>query len=303
MIEIIFLGSGSALPTKERMLPSIVISREGENFLFDCGEGSQFQMASCGVKPFKIKNIFISHLHGDHIFGLPGLISSMNLFKRIDPINIFGPVGIKDFLDTAFKVSNMTKRYEINITEIPIDFSGGVILDTEEYFVEALPLEHSLFDLGYRFQEKDKPGHLDIEKANALNIPMGPVIGELKRGNSIELNGKLIFPEDVLGSRIKGKSITIATDTKYCENAIKLAQNSDILIHEATFEKELSDKAREMNHSTTIDAAETAKKAMAELLIITHISSRNDDIDKLIEECKSIFENTIAAYDFMRISL
>ncbi len=302
-MEIIFLGSGAALPTKERMLPSIVINREGESFLFDCGEGTQFQIASCGLKPFKIKNIFISHLHGDHIFGLPGLISSMNLFKRTEPLNIFGPIGIKEFLDTAFKVKNMTKRYEINITELTPYFTGGVLLDSDEYYISALPLEHSLFDLGYRFQEKDKPGHLDIEKANHFNLPMGPLIGELKRGNTITHEGNIIKPEDVLGEDIRGKSITIITDTKFCGNAAILAQDTDILIHEATFEKDLQEKAQEMNHSTTTDAAEIAKKANAKLLIITHISSRNDDIEKLTDECKTIFNNTIAAYDFMRITL
>jgi ribonuclease Z len=302
-MEIIFLGSGSALPTKERMLPSIVINREGENFLFDCGEGTQFQMASCGVKPFKIKNIFISHLHGDHIYGLPGLISSMNLFKRTDPLNIFGPTGLKEFLETTFKVTNMTRRYEMSITELAPDFSGGIIVENDDYSVEAKPLEHSLFDLGYRFQEKDKPGHLDLEKAKKFNLPMGPNIGELKRGNSIIHEGKTIHPSDVLGKDIKGKSVTIATDTKYCENSAALAMNSDILIHEATFEKDLWDKAQEMNHSTTVDAAKIAKQAKVKLLIITHISSRNDDIDKLVDECKPIFESTIAAYDFMRITI
>jgi ribonuclease Z len=302
-MEIIFLGSGSALPTKERMLPCIVINRDGENILFDCGEGTQFQMANAGIKPFRIKNIFISHLHGDHIFGLPGLLSSMNLFKRTDPLNIFGPVGLKDYLEACFRTTNTTKRYEINITEIPNDFTGGVIYENDEYFVDSLPLEHSLFDLGFRFQERDKAGHLDLEKAKEFNLPMGPAIGELKKGNPITVEGKIIHPKDVLGDTIKGKAITIATDTKYCENAVKLAKSSDILIHEATFEKELWDNAREMKHSTTIDAAQTAKEADVKLLIITHISSRNDDIDKLTDECKSIFKSTIAAYDFMRISI
>ena len=302
-MEIIFLGSGSALPTKERMLPSIVINREGENILFDCGEGTQFQMANAGIRPFRIKNIFISHLHGDHIFGLPGLLSSMNLFKRTEPLSIFGPQGIKEYLETVFKITNMTPRYEITISEIPNDFTGGVLFDCDEYFVESLPLEHSIFDLGFRFQEKDKPGHLDLEKAKEFNLPMGPIIGELKKGTAVTIDGKIVHPKDVLGETIKGKAVTIATDTKYCDNTIKLAKGSDILIHEATFEKELLENAQEMKHSTTIDAAQAAKSANVKLLIITHISSRNDDIDKLTDECKSIFKSTIAAYDFMRISI
>ena len=300
-MEIIFLGSGSALPTKERMLPSIVLNREGENILFDCGEGTQFQMAAAGVKPFKIKNIFLSHLHGDHIFGLPGLISTMNLLKRTDPLNIFAPAGIKDYLESALKASMMTSRYEINIHEIGSDFTGGIIFENDEYYVTALPLDHSLFDIGYRFQEKDRPGHLNLEKAQNYNLPMGPLIGELKKGSRVTFNGNTIKPEDVLEEPIKGKSIAIVTDTCPCQNGITLAKEADVLIHEATFEKELSGNAQEMKHSTTLDAAQIAERANVKLLIITHISSRNNDANKLIEECKIIFENTIAAYDFLKI--
>jgi ribonuclease Z len=302
-MEIIFLGSGSALPTKDRMLSSIVINREGENILFDCGEGTQFQMVSAGVKPFKIKNIFLSHLHGDHVFGLPGLLSTMNLLKRTEPLNIFGPTGTKEFLESALKISMMTKRYEINIHEINNDFTGGIIFENEEYYVTALPLEHSLFDLGYRFQEKDKPGHVDLEKAQKYNLPMGPLIKKKKKGNSVIFDGNVIKPEDVLGEPIKGKSIAIVTDTKPCENGSSLAREADVLIHEATFEKELWESAQEMKHSTTIDAEQIAKNANAKLLIITHISSRNYDVNKLVEECTSIFKNTIVAYDFLRVGV
>jgi ribonuclease Z len=302
-MEIIFLGSGSALATKERMLPSVVINREGENILFDCGEGTQFQMSNAGLKSFRIKNIFLSHLHGDHIFGLPGLLSTMNLLKRTEPLNIFGPVGIKEFLRMILKITTMTSRYEINIYELDYDFAGGIVFENEEYYVTALPLDHSLFDLGYRFQEKDRPGHLNLDKAQKYNLPMGPLIGELKKGNNVTFNGKVIKPEDVLECPIKGKSIAILTDTKPCENCILLAKEADVLIHEATFEKELSENAQEMKHSTTIDAAQVAKNANVKLLIITHISSRNNDVYKLFEECESIFKNTIVAYDFLRLQI
>lgn len=303
MIEIVFLGTGSALPTKDRMLPSIVINYEGESILFDCGEGTQFQMNSYNIKPFKIKNIFISHLHGDHFFGLPGLLSSMNLFKRTEPISIYGPTGLKQFLDICFQVTHMTKRFEINVVEISEDFKEGILFETDKYYIKSIPLDHSLFDLGFRFQEKDKPGHFNPDKASIYNLSAGPLIGELKKGKSIVYNGNLINPQNVLDEPIKGKSITIATDTKFTEKAIKLSENSDILIHEATFEESLFEKAREMNHSTTVDAANTAKLANVKQLIITHISSRNEDIEKLTNESKKIFENTICAYDSLRITL
>ncbi|HEY9187253.1 MAG TPA: ribonuclease Z [Ignavibacteria bacterium] len=303
MIEVVFLGTGSALPTKERMLPSIAINYNGETILFDCGEGTQFQMSNFGIKPFKIKNIFISHLHGDHFFGLPGLLSTMNLFKRTEEINIFGPEGIKNFLFECFKITNMTKRYDINITEIPDSFEGGILFENENYFIQSIPLEHSIFDLGFRFQEKNKPGHYNLEKAKKFNLPIGPLIGELKKGNSVFYNNQKINPEDVLDELIKGKSITIITDTKFSENAIKLAKDTDLLIHEATFEESLIDKAKEMNHSTTIDAAQTALLSNSQKLIITHISARNEDLDKLVNECKKIFINSHYAYDSLRIIL
>jgi ribonuclease Z len=207
------------------------------------------------------------------------------------------------FVESALQVSMMTNRYEINIHEIGNDFTGGIIFENDEYYVTASPLDHSLFDLGFRLQEKDRPGHLNLEKAQKYNLPMGPLIGELKKGNNITFNGSVIKPEDVLEEPIKGKSIAIVTDTKPCENCISLAKEADILIHEATFEKELLENAQEMKHSTTIDAAETAKNANAKLLIITHISSRNNDANKLVEECKSIFQNTIVAYDFLRVKI
>jgi ribonuclease Z len=302
-MQIIFLGSGSALPTKERMLSSMVINRDGENILFDCGESTQFQMVTAGVKPFRIKNIFITHLHGDHIFGLPGLLSTMSLLKRTEPITVFGPKGIKQFLDTSLNISCLFSKYEIKTIEIEEDFQGGILFENEQYIVSAAPIEHSVFTLGYRFQEKDKAGHLNVDKANAMGVIIGPLIGELKKGNPVTIDGKTILPEDVLGEKIKGKIICLATDTKYSPNTIALAKDCDVLIHEATLEAALQEKANEMLHSTTSDAAKAAKEANAKLLIITHISSRNDDIDKLTAECKDIFPNTIAAYDFLRLDI
>jgi ribonuclease Z len=302
-MEIIFLGSGSALPTKDRMLSSIVISREGETFLFDCGEATQYQMMSAGVKPFKIKNIFITHLHGDHIYGLPGFLSSMSLQKRSDTLNIYGPEGLKNFIITALNTSNMIPRYTVNIIEIPVAFNGGIITETEEYTVSAIPIDHSVFTLGYRFQEKDRAGHLIIEKAESFGLPIGPLVGEIKKGNPVNVDGKIIKPEDVLGEKIKGKSICYATDTGYSLNTIELAKNADILIHEATLSSEMQEEAIEMKHSTTIDAANIAKKSNVKLLIITHISSRNEDVEKLVDECKFIFPNSLAAYDFLRLNI
>lgn len=302
-MEIIFLGTGSALPTKERMLSSMVLNREGENILFDCGEACQFQMMSAGVKPFKIKNIFITHLHGDHIYGLPGFISSMSLLKRTESLTIFSPAGLKAFLDASFKASRTIPKYDLIINEYEENFQGGILLDDPEFTISAIPIEHSIFTLGYRFQEKDKPGHLILEKAMAHSLPLGPLVGKLKRGNPVFIEGREIKPEDVLGEKIRGKSVCYITDTKYSLNSVRISENADILIHESTFDFEMSEKAFEMKHSTSIDAAKVAKEANARLLVLTHISSRNEDVEKLVNESKTIFNDTIAAYDFLRISI
>jgi ribonuclease Z len=166
-----------------------------------------------------------------------------------------------------------------------------------------MPIEHSVFTLGYRFQEKDRAGHLIMEKAESLGLPIGPLVGELKKGLSVTVNGNIIKPEDVLGEKIKGRSICYATDTGYSLNTIELAKDADILVHEATLSSELQAEATEMKHSTTSDAATVAKKANVKLLIITHISSRNEDTESLINECKPIFPNSIAAYDFLRLNI
>jgi ribonuclease Z len=302
-MDIIFLGTGSALPTKERMLSSMVINREGENFLFDCGEACQFQMMSCGVKPFRIKNVFITHLHGDHIYGLPGFLSTMSLLKRTEPVRIFSPAGLKTFIDVSFKISKTIPKYEIIIEEFDEDYKGGIILDHPEYTVSAIPIEHSVFTLGYRFQEKDKPGHLIPEKASEHLLPLGPLVGELKKGKSVIIEGREIKPEDVLGEKTPGKSVCYITDTKYSLNTIEISREADVLIHESTFDFEMSEKANEMKHSTSMDAARAAKEANVKMLILTHISSRNEDVEKLVFESKTVFENTIAASDFLKVSV
>jgi len=303
-MELITLGTGSAIPTSERMLSSAALVRGGEIFLFDCGEGTQMQMIKAGLKHSKVKHIFISHLHGDHIYGIMGLISTIHLLDHHTDLHLYGPQGLKAYIEFVMKLTCMHPEFEIVVHEIEETFQGGVICEMREYLVSALPLEHSIFTLGYRFQEKDRPGRLDIERARQLGIPEGPLLGKLKAGQPVELaDGRVIYPSAVVGPAIPGNSFTYCMDTRFTQNAIELAHNSTVLLHDATFTAQYNDKAKETGHSTGVEAARVAREANVRQLIVTHISARHREVNTLLEECKAIFPHTIVAYDLMRVTI
>jgi ribonuclease Z len=303
-MELVTLGTGSAIPTSERMLPSAALLRNGEIFLFDCGEGTQMQMMKARLKLSKINHIFISHLHGDHIYGLMGLIATMHLLDRQSPLHLCGPQGLKQYTELAMKVAEMDADFAIDVQELAQEFQGGSVLETTEYAVTAFPLEHRVFTLGYRFQERDKPGHLDMDLAQKLKIPEGPMLGTLKMGGSVTLSdGRVIHAREVVGPPIPGDSLAYCTDTSFTPNAVELARNATALLHDATFTTEHSDKAKETGHSTSLDAARVALEANVGQLVVTHISARQKEVDTLLKECKSVFPNTVVASDLMRISI
>ena len=198
-MKIVLLGTSSAVPTLTRGLSSTALVREGDVFLFDCGEGTQLQLMRSGVKRSRIHSIFIGHLHGDHLYGIAGLLSTLHLDGREAPLNVFGPEGLRVFLNASFRTSDFQFTFKLTVQEFPRGYRGRV-LDEEEFYVDALPLDHSIFCLGWRFQEKDKPGIFNLERAEGLGIPRGPLYGKLQHGKTITLsNGRVITPEMVLG--------------------------------------------------------------------------------------------------------
>jgi ribonuclease Z len=304
-MRIILLGTSSAVPTLTRGLSSTAVVREGDVFLFDCGEGTQVQLMRAGVKRSRIHSIFIGHLHGDHLYGIAGLLSTLHLDGREEPLNVFGPEGLRHYLNASFRTSELQFRFGLHVQEFPRGFRGRVV-EGPDFYVDALPLEHSIFCLGWRLQEKTKPGTFDLEAAKALGVPRGPLYGKLQHGENITLSdGRVVTPDMVLGPPRPGKSVVYCLDTQFSERSIELADGCTALIHETTFGPDAVDMARERKHSTMEEAARVAKEAGAQKLIATHFSSRYDgrQILKIGDEARSVFENITIGRDLLEVEI
>ncbi|MBM3238143.1 ribonuclease Z [Candidatus Poribacteria bacterium] len=311
-MRIIFLGTTSGVPTKERRLSATAVVYNGELFLFDCGEGTQMQIRKVGLRWGALNRIFISHLHGDHIIGLLGVLMSLQVGGRDSPIFLYGPTGLEEYVQMSIRLMQARIRYELVIKEItpaPFDkggvVSGGVICDEKNYYVACAPLEHRIFTLGYALVEKDKPGKFNVEKAEQLGIPEGPIRTQIQRGEEVVLdNGTRIFPDDILGPPRKGRRIAYCLDTSPGENAEKLASEADVLIYDGTFfSDEHQTLARKTGHSTWREAAELARKAGVKKLVLTHFSPRYTALEKFLPAFQTIFPEIILASDLMEIEV
>ncbi|WP_145413501.1 ribonuclease Z [Paenibacillus xylanexedens] len=305
-MELYFLGTNAGVPTLQRNVTSIGLRMLDERralWLFDCGEGTQHQILSSPLKLSKLEKIFITHLHGDHVFGLPGLLSSRAYQGGTTPLTVYGPPGTERMIATTMEISQSRLNYDLNVVE----HTGGVLFEDDSFIVESALLEHRIDSYGYRITEKDRPGSLDPAKLATYGLKPGPLFGRLKRGETITLDsGDTVRPEDVLGAPKRGMVITILGDTRPCENVKPLAQNADVLVHEATFMHDLAETAHEYYHSTSRQAAEAALAANVGQLIMTHFSSRYKDeeqLQPLLEEAKSIFPNTRLANEHQLISV
>lgn len=298
-MELVFLGTGAGVPSRGRNVTSIALSMLNERntiWLFDCGEATQHQIMRSPIKLSKLEKIFITHLHGDHIFGLPGLLSSRSFQGGESDLTIYGPVGITEYVETSLRLSGTRLTYKIIFNEI----EPGLIFEDKMFSITVDELDHGLRSFGYRIVEKDKPGALNADKLIDDGVEPGPIFQKIKNGETVTLaDGSVINGKDYIDEPQKGKIISIFGDTKATASELELALNADILVHEATFEGDKEKVAGEYMHSTTIQAASLAKKANVKKLILTHISSRYDrDASKeLLIEAQSVFENTEIAYD------
>lgn len=300
-MRILTLGTGAGRPTLQRGTSATALEYEGEILLFDCGEGTQIQLMRSPLHWGRMSTIFIGHLHGDHLFGLPGLLGTMSLAEREDPLKLFGPVGLKAYLETLQTVQSLWLRFPLEVIEIE---APGRILETESYEIFTAPLKHVIPCWGFRFSEKPRPGLFDEKKAEALGIPIGPLRRDLVEGRSIHLaDGRKIQPEEVVGPRRPGLQFAYCLDTQPCETVVQLSQGVDCLIHEATFAKDLQSDANRWGHSTAGDAAQMAKEAGAKQLVLTHLSSRYGEAESLLEEAKEVFENSFLAEDLKNFSI
>ncbi len=297
-MEIIFLGTSSAVHSYNRNHPAIILKAFGETFLFDCGEATQRQLIFAKVSPMKISKIFLSHYHGDHILGLPGLIQSMNFRGREKKLTIYGPKGLYGLRDALFNLGYSKIEFPIEFIEI----DSETVESTDEYIIKSQHVNHNVPSLAYSIEELKKPRFLR-EKAIELGVPVGPDFGRLHNGEEIEVDGKIIKPEQVLGPPRKGNKIVYSGDTTPCKEMVEFAKDSTILIHESTYMSEDADKAEENFHSTSADAAEIAKASNSKELILTHFSTRYKKTDEMLKQAQDVFENTKLANDFMRIDV
>jgi len=300
-LRVVFLGTAGSIPTLDRNLPAIAVQRKGELILFDCGEGVQRQMIRAGIGFHRKTKVFITHMHGDHVLGLPGLFQTMSLLDRDRKLEVYGPPGTKAFVEATQQTVQFTLTFPIEVFETE---EAGVMCAEREYEVHAIWVDHVIPSLAYALTEKPRPGKFHPEKAVALGVPEGPFWSKLQHGLTIELpSGLVVEPKEVLGPARPGRKIVYGGDTRPVKNLAEFAENADLLIHDASFDDELWEKAREDGHSTPSQAAETAKRAGAKRLILTHVSARYKDPSLLLEQAKKIFPRVEVAEDFMKIDL
>lgn len=299
-LNIIFLGTGGSWPTVKRNVTSIALKRGSEVLLFDCGEGTQRQFQKSKLSHMQISKIFITHFHGDHFLGLPGLIQTMQLNDRDKPLHVYGPKGMKRLLQQLLSLGYFKPGYKIVAHEV-VD---GDVLDFDDYVVHVLRVKHGVTAVAYSLEEKIRPGKFDKPKALKLGIPEGPLFSRLQRGKTITLkDGRKINPDMVLGAPRKGRKIVISGDTKPCDKMIEFSKDADVLIHDATFDSRLEDVAGEYGHATAFQAAEIAKKADVDKLFLTHISPRYLDQRVLEDDARKVFKNSFVAKDFQEIEV
>ena len=295
MITVHTLGTGSGKPTPERNVSCTAVFREGELVLFDCGEGTQTQIARSQLRPGVIQVICITHFHGDHINGLPGLLGTLQLNQRTEPLTVIGPKGLKQYLQTLSRLNILGVGYGLNLIEVT---EPGVVYEGNGYAIATERLRHRVPCWGYRMFEPPRPGKFNLEQARALGVPAGPMFGRLQRGEAVTLEGgEQIQPEDVLGPARPGLALAYCCDTQPCDGAVRLAGGADLLIHEGTYGPGEEKLAHARGHSTMLDAARTARDAGVRELIITHISQKYTRIEGFAKKVREVFPQAHFARD------
>ena len=256
MLRITFLGTGGSLPTRNRNPSAVMVNREGELILFDCGEGTQQQMMRAKTGMMSLSSIFVSHFHADHFLGIPGLIQTMSFLGRKEPLTIYGPEGTKEFTELFKALGYFNLKYEIR----GVKLSPGDTVEGESYVVRALKTEHSVPSLGYALVENSRPGRFNRERAVELGVPPGPLFAKLQRGNPVKVDGRLVRPDEVMGAPRPGRTIVYTGDTRPCEAVLEASRGADLLIHDGSFADEMADWAEESMHSTAGEVAELKKK-------------------------------------------
>jgi ribonuclease Z len=300
MLQVVFLGTAGSLPTPERNPSAILINREGEMMLFDCGEGTQRQMMRARTGMMRLNYIFLTHLHADHILGVPGLLETMAFQGREEPLTIAGPVRTVDLFEKFNSICYFSRNFEVRA----MDLEPGDIVRMDGYQVEAIETQHSVPSIGYCLKEDVRPGRFNREAAIALGVPPGPLFGRLQHGQEITIDDRTITPDQVMGAPRPGRKIVYTGDTRPCRTVESASIGADLLIHDCALSDEMADWARETRHSTAGEAAQLANRAGVRQLVLTHISSRySEDSSSLLKDARAIFEKSLVAQDLMAMEI
>lgn len=300
MLRVTFLGTASSRPTVRRNVPGVLVQREGDTYLFDCGEGTQRQMMRYGVG-FRVREIFVTHMHADHYLGVIGLLRTMSLQGREEAVTLWGPPGGGRTLRQAVELGGDRIVYPVEVKEL----APGEAVRRDEYRIEAYATEHPGSSVGLILAEDPRLGRFDPQEARDLGVPEGPLFGRLHRGETVELDdGTVVRPEDVVGPPRPGRKIVYTGDTRPCRATVEAAGDGDLLIHEATFGEAEEDRARQTGHSTARQAAEVAREAGVRKLVLTHFSARYSELaHRLGKEAAKLFPDPVVAEDGMTVEV
>ncbi|WP_024371549.1 ribonuclease Z [Exiguobacterium sp. ZOR0005] len=295
-----FLGTGSGMPSKQRNVSGLALTLPKQTWLIDCGEATQHQMLHTSLKPRKVSAVWVTHLHGDHVFGLPGFLSTRSALAGTEPLTLYGPKGIKQWLDVTLKMTGSYLGYPLTI----IEYKDGDEFLQDGHRVTVKKLEHRFPSYGFRIEAPIRPGTLLVDKVRALGIPNGPIYGQIKQVETFEFEGKTYNAKEYVTEPVAGAVVAVLGDTVPCANAELLARDADVLVHEATFMGAESKLARQYGHSTTIEAASLAVAARVGQLIVTHISARYQGREsEFAAEVEAAFPNSQVAVDFYEFTV
>jgi len=296
-MQIIMLGTTAMVPTKDRNHAAVFLSYKSEGVLFDCGEGTQRQFKLAGTPMTKVTRVLLTHWHGDHVLGLPGLIQSLGAMDYGRKLHIYGPIKTKYHIAKMFEAFMFDHKIELEIHET----DGGIVHDEEDFYIEALPMKHKVPCLAYAVVEKDRY-RVNMAKLKKAGVPEGPHLKTLQEGGVMEYKGKKYDPKEY-AELVKGKKVAYVTDTLVCDNAIRIAKNADVVICESSYAKDLQSKAIDHMHLSAHDAGLIASRAGAKKLIITHFSARYKSTQQAESDARDVFDNVIAAKDLMKINV
>lgn len=296
--KIVFLGTSGAVPTRDRALPSIAVIRRGRIALLDAGEGVQYRLLTYKISPLKIDCIYITHGHGDHVFGIPGLIHTMNMLGASKKVRIYAPREVLEFISDTIKLSRHPPIFPLEMYDLKECENSRF----QDYTVTWFPAFHGREAYGFTLQQDSKPGKFNVEAALKLGVPKGPLWKKLQMGEDVKLpNGRIVKSREVVGEPKPGLKIVYTGDTTPSNTIVEAARGADILIHDSTFTSDLEEEAHKQGHSTSLDAGITAKKAKVHTLILTHISARYKSSNLLLEDAKKVFKRVVVAEDGLTV--